>query len=117
MTKLAQLLADCDQAGIRLNPEGNDQLTIDAPQSALTPDLLERLRAQKQELLRILRVVHSEEPEEDWPESIDARKVEPCPKCGTLELWQNLVGDWRCQRCDPPNRWRAFAARHGIPTS
>lgn len=24
----------------------------------------------------------------------------PCPKCGSLELWQDLLGGWHCQRCD-----------------
>ncbi len=31
---------------------------------------------------------------EPWPE--------PCPKCGTLELWQTMTGRWRCMKCDPP---------------
>lgn len=38
----------------------------------------------------------------------------PCPSCGTLELWQTLLGDWRCLRCDPPleaARWRGNAQR------
>ena len=25
---------------------------------------------------------------------------EPCPRCSSLELWQNPLGTWRCQRCD-----------------
>ena len=25
-----------------------------------------------------------------------------CAQCGTLELWQTLAGNWRCQRCHPP---------------
>lgn len=36
---------------------------------------------------------------------------DPCPTCGTLELWQSMAGNWRCQRCDPPTRWREFQAR------
>ncbi len=27
---------------------------------------------------------------------------DPCPQCGTLELWQTLAGNWRCLHCDPP---------------
>lgn len=30
----------------------------------------------------------------------------PCPRCGTLELWQSLAGNWRCLRCDPPSKAR-----------
>ena len=24
----------------------------------------------------------------------------PCPKCGSLELWQSVAGTWRCCHCD-----------------
>jgi len=35
---------------------------------------------------------------------------DPCPKCGSLELWESAASDlmgltpgrWRCVRCDPP---------------
>jgi hypothetical protein len=38
-----------------------------------------------------------------WPvDSIDPDELTPCPTCRTLELWENLEGDWRCMRCDPP---------------
>lgn len=33
---------------------------------------------------------------EPWPD--------PCERCGTLELWQNALGRWRCLRCDPPTK-------------
>jgi hypothetical protein len=26
---------------------------------------------------------------------------DPCPKCNSLELWQNVLGDWRCMICEP----------------
>ena len=55
MTDLAELLADCDAHGIRLLVAGNGGLTIDAPQDALTPELLERLKTHKAELLALLR--------------------------------------------------------------
>lgn len=41
--------------------------------------------------------------------------LEPCPRCGSLELWQSLAGDlrgqtpgvWRCIHCEPPSTaWR-----------
>ena len=51
---LAELLADCDAHGIRLLLAGDGGLTIDAPQDALTPDLLARLKAHKAELLTLL---------------------------------------------------------------
>ncbi|GAA4420240.1 hypothetical protein [Bremerella cremea] len=113
MNQLAQLLADCDTAGVRLIPTGPDQLKIDAPQAALTPELIERLKTQKASLLQILKTVRQDIPDQEaWPETIDGHALEPCPKCGTLELWETLVGNWRCLRCDPPTRWRKFAAKH-----
>ena len=24
----------------------------------------------------------------------------PCPRCGSLELWEDLAGKWHCQRCE-----------------
>ena len=24
----------------------------------------------------------------------------PCPKCGSLDLWQTVAGNWRCEHCD-----------------
>ena len=35
---------------------------------------------------------------EPWPD--------PCERCGSLELWQNYLGDWRCTKCDPPDKAR-----------
>lgn len=32
---------------------------------------------------------------------IDPDELTPCPKCGKLELWQNILGGWRCEHCDP----------------
>ena len=114
MTELSRLLADCDDAGIRLTPSGADELKIDAPRSALTPELVERLRGQKIALLRILNATRYSGPD-DWPETIDVREVTPCTKCGSLELWETMAGTWRCLSCEPPDRWRKFARRHGLP--
>ncbi len=52
---LADLLADCEAYGIRLLLAGDGSLTIDAPQDALTPELLDRLRANKADVLAFLR--------------------------------------------------------------
>lgn len=48
------LLTECEARGIRLALAGDGGLSIDAPQDALTPDLLRRLRAHKPVLLRLL---------------------------------------------------------------
>lgn len=114
MSAVLKLLSDCRSAGIQLTPIGSSDLKIDAPQNSLTPELIEQLKANKADVLRTLRVFRCDEIEEDWPDTVDVRDTTPCPKCGSLELWENLVGNWRCLRCDPPTRWRQFAARHRI---
>jgi hypothetical protein len=38
----------------------------------------------------------------DWPE--------PCPKCSSLEAWESIGGDWRCQHCEPPDTSRRLRA-------
>jgi hypothetical protein len=55
MSALSELLADCDARGIQLHPAGDGGLTIDAPQAALTPDIVARLKTHKAELLALLR--------------------------------------------------------------
>lgn len=36
----------------------------------------------------------------DWDQAVD--QPPPCTKCGSMDFWQNLVGEWRCLSCDPP---------------
>lgn len=135
-TLLADLLAECDARGIRLTLAEGGGLTIDAPPAALTADLLDRLKAHKAALLDTLRLPTERptvEPEaaeseietaeldpDGWPlDCLDPAEVTPCPKCGTLELWQSVVGDlyaktdgrWRCQICDPPAAAERFLER------
>ncbi len=70
-----------------------------------TPDVMEDLRAAD--------VRWADDPEAS--ESDEAIEVidppDPCPKCGTLELWQSLAGNWRCLRCDPPTKARRLRER------
>jgi hypothetical protein len=59
---LADLLAECDAHGIRLALADGGGLEIDAPQNALTPKLLSRLKAHKADLLAMLRPTHEAAP-------------------------------------------------------
>ena len=52
---LAELLTDCNAHGIRLALADGDEVTVDAPRGALTPDLLARLKEHKGDLLAMLR--------------------------------------------------------------
>lgn len=49
------LLAECEAHGIRFTLAGDGGLAIDAPQDALTPNLLDRLIANKADVLALLR--------------------------------------------------------------
>ena len=33
----------------------------------------------------------------------------PCPTCGSLELWQDILGGWHCQHCDGATLRRSLA--------
>lgn len=54
LSLLADLLVNCEARGIRLSLASDGALTIDAPQDALTPDVLDRLKAHKANLLTLL---------------------------------------------------------------
>lgn len=142
----ADLLAELNERGITVEARG-DRLRY-SPPSAVTPDLADRMKARKGELLAILRdapndtaidltdataawqtVLDRLEGNPLFPTNLmealraaDARWAadpdadgtgketdvidppDPCSECGTLELWQSLVGNWRCLRCDPPTK-------------
>ncbi len=60
LNPVSQLLATCDSLGIRLLPDVDGGLSIDAPQDALTPELLQQLVANKVDLLAHLAAEHSQ---------------------------------------------------------
>ena len=64
MSAAAEVIADLTRLGIRLEAHG-DRLRF-SPRSAVTPDLAERMKAHKVELLAILR------PESGGPEITEA---------------------------------------------
>ena len=92
------------------------------PRSVLTPDLAERLKTHKADLLTILRPAGAlgdddlapavdaiTTPENQakvatglngWDDAIEPPA--PCPACGGLMFWWNPLGDRRCLRCDSP---------------
>lgn len=148
-------MTDLARLGIRIEAHG-DRLKY-SPRSAVTPDLADRMKAHKGELLAILRhdpeapaidltdatqvwqaalarlegdplfppdvmeglraadARWADDPEagetDEAIEVIDPDELTPCPKCGTLEQWQSLAGNWRCLRCDPPTKARRLRER------
>lgn len=120
-----ELLAECRKRQILLTVDG-ENLNIDAPPTALTPELLGKLKDQKCDLLAILRQEEQRESTgkqdtptangQDFFDNCDELVDPPaaCPKCQTLRLWQTLAGDWRCLKCDPPTRWREFVRKSRV---
>jgi len=99
----AALIVDLLNRGIRLEADG-DRLRY-FPRSAATPELIERMQAHKSELIAIVtdttsNLIEAASADRLWETAIDP--AEPCANCGSLELWQSLMGDWRCPKCDPP---------------
>lgn len=115
ISQLADLLADCDAHGIRLALAAGGGLEVDAPQVALTPDVLARIQAHKRELLTLVpqgwplgvAIPHW------WPEMAgvfpegflaEARPTN-CrdPDChfGVAIRWQRAGGEyiWSCPKC------------------
>lgn len=106
----------------------NVRLTVCAGQlryspTDLLPELVAGLREHKAELVAMLTPPIESDIEsnldDDFDEELDLfeRAIippPPCPSCGTWELWQSLLGDWRCVNCNPPleaPRWRENALR------
>lgn len=127
--RLDALLDELAALGVKLEPTGDENLTIDAPKGALTSDLIARLKTSKVDLLWRLRTsgtigrhqcataseypveapVAGPETDDDCPEDgvevIDPVEWNGCPTCGRLDAWQSEAGD-RFGRT--PGRWRCL---------
>lgn len=102
----AEIVAYLERRGVRIKL-ADSELELDAPENALTPDLVERIRAHKAELLAFLK---SATERYDWRANcaeLFARaraKVERnldtgvCPDCGG-KLIENKLGDEAAQCC------------------
>ena len=114
------ILTACRDRGILLTVSG-ENLGVDAPEGTVTPDLMDGLRQHKSSLLDILRRDEGEPevPQCDvksctealptipadadvttWEECIEP--PEPCPKCGSLMFWWDMLGRIHCMTCDVP---------------
>jgi hypothetical protein len=119
-TAVQAVLATCQQRGIVLAIAG-EKLTVDAPEGTLTPDLLADLRQHKAGLVELLKngclptettgSADPNLPETDmppWDECIEP--PHPCPKCGSLMIWWDVLGGQHCMICDKPKHPREKAA-------
>jgi hypothetical protein len=115
MSDLAKLLADCDARCIRLHPAGDGGLTIDAPQVALTPDMVVRLKAHKAELLALLRPAPAVQPQ---PMPTMKPTAKPVCRCGSTERRNVPIHDGQSVRrdCDKCGRFIDFPVWYGKAT-
>ena len=113
----ADLLLDLDRRGIRLEAQG-DRLRYH-PRSALTPELLARLKAHKADLLAMLRPATkaaSARPAATW--DAPATPTAPVCRCGST-TWRDVpIHDGQSVRrdCAGCRRFLNFPVWHGIDT-
>ena len=62
------------------------------PRSAMTPELVERIKVNKAAIL--------DEIQTDWDR--DTIPIMICPKCDGWRHWQSMEGTWHCAKCNPP---------------
>lgn len=117
--RLDDLLAELSRFDVRLTPTGDGGLTIDAPEGTLTPDLIERLKTLKWDL--IAQLANPAEASDEAGPLSEFETVEGwngCSTCGSLDAWLPAAGDrfgrtsgrWRCSTCDPPEASRRMLA-------
>ena len=110
MGDINEILTEVRRRGIRL-VTNCDRLDY-CPRSAMTAELVERIKANKAAILETIQT--------DWDR--DTIPVMICPKCDGWQHWQSLEGTWHCARCDPPTvglawmkRVERARKRHGQP--
>jgi hypothetical protein len=122
-TPLGDLLAECDAHDIRLLLADDGGLTIDAPQDALTPELLGRLKAHKGELLTLL-LRASDFSVDNAPEAGPAPIIDPATnteqicRCGSTTSRDVPIHDGQSTRrdCGRCGRFIEFPIWHGNAT-
>lgn len=92
----AELLRDLHARDIRLSRDG-DRLVYDAPEGAVTEEMLTLFREHKHELLSMLTT----STQQAGPAPLDPDY--PCVVCGAVDRWHDVQADlWRCRQCWPP---------------
>jgi hypothetical protein len=119
---LLEIAADCDARGIRLIPECDGNLNIDAPRGALTPEFLDRLKAYKGEILALLGArdfdVDSAPNAEPTPVIEPGMNAAAICRCGSTR-WRDVpIHDGQCIRrdCGRCGRFIEFALWYGKNT-
>ncbi len=92
-----KLLAVLRSSGVVLSIEG-DRLAFDAPEGVLTDELLDRMRAHREELLGLIGPVESSS-DDPAPGGSSVPSSIACPRCRSADLIDEPEG-LRCGDCD-----------------
>lgn len=93
-SSLTALFAECEARGIELGIDLNGGLTVDGPEDAVTPALVERLKARKSDVLLVLYAEHNSNSVDEYPyewEWLEAPSLPAdavCP-CGSM-TWRDV---------------------------
>src|SRR5262245_37466487 len=114
----ADLLLDLGRLGIRLEADGGRLRYF--PRSALTPDLLTRLKAHKADLLTMLRPAPEGAPDLPAPKSdAPATPTTPLCRCGST-TWRDVPihgGQSARRNCGGCGRFIGFPVWYGKPAN
>lgn len=89
---LAALFAECDARGIELCIDADSGLAVDGPEDAVTPDLVERLRTRKTDILLVLYAERNSESVDEFPYEWEWLEA-PVPSVGAACLCGSTT--WR----------------------
>jgi hypothetical protein len=89
---VAELLIDLRQSGVRLEADG-DRLRY-FPRSALTPDLLGRLKARKADVVALLHFIPIRKAADAWSAALDALEGDPDFPPDVLESLRSGEARW-----------------------
>lgn len=89
------------EAGFEVEADREEERVWVSPGSRLTPELADRVRKRKRELIAVL------DP---------APPDEPCPGCGSPNYVRAPAGPWRCLRCTELTRPERAVAWHFGPS-
>lgn len=92
MTTAVEVLQDLHAKQIDLAVEG-ENLRYDAPEGAVTDDVVDALRQHKTELLVLLTSGTPPRP------GRVGRHQAPCPDCGETWYWPTTHNGWACSGC------------------
>lgn len=103
MSAVAELMSECLTRGIRLKVTHDGRVTIDAPKDALSPELLERVRTHKVELIEQLGT------------KAPAPAAKPVCRCGSTTCREVAIHDGQSTRrdCAGCGRFLAFSRWYG----